>query len=258
MICSTARCAQKAWSSIVNLMYPLWLRRIPRQPSQRWPVYYLLSQIQQHNNRRIGQLHIRRRTFMKFCFKVWSQIVECFTTFFFLSKSRDRQKRMPRDQDSLDACPEIGIHKFSFFKSRDCEKGLCPKHVNDHLLQFFVHANRLKLCQSQEQIKGIIMLFEFAPPSPPLWDFKIIQGCCAWVCWPACMAGVCMHAWLGVCCLYNITIWAKFSLHIIHWPRAIVALVNVMTVLTVPLLFCQSSHVIICFAFSLGSQKAWL
>jgi len=105
---------------------------------------------------------------MKFCFKVWSQIVECFTTFFFLSKSRDWEKRIPRDQDSLDACPEIGIHKFSFFKSRDCEKGLCPKHVNDHLLQFFVHANRLKLCQSQEQIKGIIMLFEFAPPSPPL------------------------------------------------------------------------------------------
>jgi hypothetical protein len=78
------------------------------------------------------------------------------------------KKRMPRDQDSLDACPEIGIHEFSFFKSRDWEKGLCPKHVNDHLLQFFVHANRLKLCQSQEQIKGIIMLFEFAPPSPPL------------------------------------------------------------------------------------------
>jgi hypothetical protein len=89
-------------------------------------------------------------------------------TFFFLSKSRDWEKRMPRDQDSLDACQEIAIHDCSFFKSRDWEKGLCPKHVNDHLLQFFVHANRLKLCQSQEQIKGIIMLFEVALPSPPL------------------------------------------------------------------------------------------
>jgi hypothetical protein len=56
-------------------------------------VYYLLSQIQQHNNRRIGHLHIGRRTFMKLCFKVWSQIVECFMAFFFLSKSRDWEKK---------------------------------------------------------------------------------------------------------------------------------------------------------------------
>lgn len=97
-------------------------------------------------------------------------------------------------------CPEIRIHDCSSFKSRDWEKGLCPTHVNDHLLQFFVHANRLILCQSHEQIKGIIMLFEVAPPSPPLWDFKIIQGCCAWVCWPACVAGVCMPGWVFVAC----------------------------------------------------------
>jgi hypothetical protein len=105
-------------------MDPLGLGRIPQQQSQQWPVYYLLSQIQSqqwpvyyllsqiqsHDNRRIGHLHIRRRTFMKFCFKVWSQIVECFMTFFFLSKSRDWEKRMPREQDSLDACPEIRLH----------------------------------------------------------------------------------------------------------------------------------------------------
>jgi hypothetical protein len=189
---------------------------------------------------------------MKFCFKVWSQIVECFMNFFFLSKSRDWGKRMPRDQDSLDACPEIGIHEFSFFKSRDWEKGLCPKHVNDHLLQFFVHANRLKLCQSSAS-SCFLKLHTITTPvrlqiNPGLLCLGLL----------ACMRGRCVHAWLGVCCLYNITIWAKFTLHIIHWPRAIVALVNVMMVLTVPLLFCQSSHVIICFAFSLGSQKAWL
>jgi hypothetical protein len=85
---------------------------------------------------------------MKLCFKVWSQIVECFMTFFLSLQIQRLGKKMPRDQDSLDACPEIGIHDFSFFKSRDWEKGLCPKHVNDHLFQFFVHANRLILCQS--------------------------------------------------------------------------------------------------------------
>jgi hypothetical protein len=115
-------------------MDPLWLGRIPQQQSQQWPVYSLLSQIQQHKNRTIGHLHVRRRTFMKFCFKVWSQIVECFMTFFFLSKSRDWEKRMPRDQDSLDACPEIRIHWM--LAQRSGFTGCLPRDRDSQLFLF--------------------------------------------------------------------------------------------------------------------------
>lgn len=238
-------------------MDPLWLRRIPQQQSQQWPVCYLLSQIQQHNNRRIGHLHIGRRTFMKFCFKVWSQIVECFMTFYFLSKSRDWEKRMPRDQDSLDALPIDWDSWLFLFQIQRLEKRIMPQTCQWPLASIFCACQQIKTVSVTRADQGHHHAFWSCTTITTPVRLQNNPGllCLGLL---ACMCGRCVHAWLGVCCLYNITIWAKFSLHIIHWPRAIVALVNVMMALTVPLLFCQSSHVVICFAFSLGSQKAWL